>query len=130
MELTYDDLRTLVRAKAILDHPGLAAKISHVIGRPVEAGLQTLPATVQHFVFGATRVPFPTYLAATIVGMVPRTFAAVFAASQLEQLAFKNIEHRAVRYAGIAITIAVMVWVGVIANRAIKRMTPPPPEVV
>ena len=39
-----DDLR---RAKGLLEHPGLAAKLSAIAGAPVERGLKMLPKRLQ-----------------------------------------------------------------------------------
>lgn len=41
--LTQADLESLRLAKDILEHPGLTAQITHVIGTPIEAGLKRLP---------------------------------------------------------------------------------------
>ena len=46
-----DDLR---RAKNMLEHPGLAAKLSALAGSPVEKGLKLLPKRWQKSVHGAT----------------------------------------------------------------------------
>ena len=46
-----EERRDLARAKALLEHPGLAARLAGVLGRPIEKGFQMLPkgwaATVQ-----------------------------------------------------------------------------------
>ena len=47
MPLTPSDLDELRRAKAILEHPGIAAKLSSVVGSPIERGMKMLPARVQ-----------------------------------------------------------------------------------
>ena len=44
MELIEKDLYDLKKAKQLLENPGLAAKISHLIGTPIEKGIKLLPA--------------------------------------------------------------------------------------
>lgn len=41
-----EDLQALAEAKALLEHPGLAARISGVIGTPIERGFAALPDRV------------------------------------------------------------------------------------
>ena len=47
MPLTPSDLDELRRAKAILEHPGIAAKLSSVVGSPIERGMKMLPQRIQ-----------------------------------------------------------------------------------
>ncbi len=54
MALSQAELEDLRRAKALLEHPGLAAKISSAIGSPIERGLARLPAQWQAGVHKAT----------------------------------------------------------------------------
>ncbi|WP_196891760.1 EcsC family protein [Aureivirga marina] len=42
-EITNDDLIELKKAKKLLENPGLAAKITNYIGKPIESGLDSLP---------------------------------------------------------------------------------------
>ena len=48
------DLADLKRAKALLENPGLAAKLSSLLGAPVEKGVKMLPASWQKSVHTAT----------------------------------------------------------------------------
>lgn len=43
MEFQESDLNDLKKAKAILENPGIAAKLTHLIGTPIERGLELLP---------------------------------------------------------------------------------------
>jgi hypothetical protein len=52
--LTPDDLATLQRAKILLEHPGLAAKASNLLGAPIERGFAILPANWREKVAFAT----------------------------------------------------------------------------
>lgn len=55
MELTPEDRAELKAAKVILENPGLAAKLSAMLGSPVEKGMKMLPARVQKTVQEATQ---------------------------------------------------------------------------
>ena len=55
MELSPEDRAELKRAKALLENPGLAAKLSAALGSPVEKGMKLLPAAVQKTVHDATQ---------------------------------------------------------------------------
>jgi hypothetical protein len=43
MELQKNDLRDLKKAKTLLENPGIAAKLTNLIGIPIEKGLEMLP---------------------------------------------------------------------------------------
>jgi hypothetical protein len=53
--LTREERAELKRAKEILEHPGIAAKLTALAGAPVERGIKLLPASWQSAVHGATR---------------------------------------------------------------------------
>lgn len=42
-DMDESDVAALTEAKAILEHPGIAAKITHALGTPIERGLKQLP---------------------------------------------------------------------------------------
>ncbi|HYC38753.1 MAG TPA: EcsC family protein [Usitatibacter sp.] len=54
MGLSKEELEELRRAKALLENPGLAAKLSSALGSPIEKGMKMLPARWQKTVHGAT----------------------------------------------------------------------------
>ena len=54
MALSKQDLADLRRAKDILEHPGVAAKFSAMLGSPVEKGMKLLPKRWQKTVHTAT----------------------------------------------------------------------------
>jgi hypothetical protein len=54
MAIPKSDLAELKRAKRLLENPGLAAKLSSIVGSPVERGLKMLPASLQKGVHKAT----------------------------------------------------------------------------
>ncbi len=72
--LTKDDLADLKRAKALLENPGLAAKLSAMLGTPVEKGMKLLPASWQKGVHKATEAALMKALdvAVTSLGERPR----------------------------------------------------------
>ena len=49
-----EELADLGRAKLLLENPGIAAKLSSMIGSPVEKGMKMLPARWQKSVHAAT----------------------------------------------------------------------------
>ena len=62
------------------------------------------------------------YLLGTLIGMAPRTFAAVLVGSQITDWA--DVEKpRWLIVGGIALTLAVLGVIGTMANRALKRVT-------
>jgi len=53
--LPADDLRALLEARARLESPSLAARITALLGTPIERGMELLPATWQDTIQRATR---------------------------------------------------------------------------
>jgi uncharacterized membrane protein YdjX (TVP38/TMEM64 family) len=84
------------------------------------------PMAMANFVFGALRVPLWTYLAATVLGMAPRTLASAFGAAQLQQLTFEGVEHPTLRIVGIVVSIASLVVLSVLARRGLRQTTGTP----
>ena len=74
MKLSADDLDALRYAKRLLENPSLAAKITNVIGRPIERGLDLLPQKWSQVVARATRTSLETALevALATMGNTPR----------------------------------------------------------
>ena len=54
MALTKSEIADLKRAKMLLENPGIAAKLSSMVGSPVEKGMKMLPARWQKGVHTAT----------------------------------------------------------------------------
>ena len=67
MTLSYDDQEALRYAKALLENPGLAAKITGLIGMPIEKALQLLPGKWAQVVNEATRRSLETALQAALL---------------------------------------------------------------
>jgi hypothetical protein len=55
MALSTAEINELRAAKAILENPGIAAKVSNYIGSPIEAGLKKLPESLTAAVNNITR---------------------------------------------------------------------------
>lgn len=60
--MTPEHFEQLRRAKQLLENPGLAAKITNVIGRPIEIGIKLLPEKWSEAVNNATKRALETAL--------------------------------------------------------------------
>lgn len=67
------ELADLKRAKALLENPGLMAKLSATLGKPVEKGMKMLPAAVQKGVHKATEAALNKALDTAVRTMGPQT---------------------------------------------------------
>ena len=67
MTLSYEDQEALRHAKALLENPGLAVKITGLMGMPVEKALQLLPGKWAEVVNEATRKSLETALQAALL---------------------------------------------------------------
>jgi hypothetical protein len=54
MALSKSELDELKRAKLLLEHPGLVAKLADLAGMPIEKGMKLLPTRVQNTVHKVT----------------------------------------------------------------------------
>ena len=55
MSLSSEELASLKTAKSLLENPGIAVKVSNLVGTPVELALKKLPQSIQGTVQSATR---------------------------------------------------------------------------
>lgn len=101
--LTKADLADLKRAKALLENPGLAAKLSSMLGSPVEKGVKMLPASWQRGVHTATEAALMKALevAVTSLGERPRSAS---------QDRFHRVAAAASGAAGGAFGLAALSW--------------------
>jgi len=67
VKLSYEDQEALQYAKALLENPGLAAKITGLIGMPIEKALKLLPEKWAKVVNEATRKSLETALQAALL---------------------------------------------------------------
>ena len=82
------------------------------------------PFALTNLVLAATRTPILPYLLGTLVGMAPRTAAYIVIGTSAEQLTGDSLDKPMwMIVSGIVSTIVVLVIVGVIANRAMKKVT-------
>lgn len=87
------------------------------------------PFAITNLVLGSTRVAFAPYALGTLIGMTPRTVAAVYIASGFRELMFDEAREQMdatkkwVIVAGVATMLAVVIVLGKIANRALARLT-------
>jgi hypothetical protein len=66
MALSLSEIEDLKAARRLLEHPGLAAKISHVVGSPIEKGFDMLPKKWNLVVNDATRKSIEAALAVAL----------------------------------------------------------------
>ncbi len=83
MEFQQNDLRDLKRAKALLENPGIAAKLTHLIGIPIEKGFKMLPDN-WHAKIGEI----------TQAALTRAVHAAVFTMKNLPGEASSNVWHK------------------------------------
>jgi hypothetical protein len=73
MAISEEDIKDLRHAKSLLENPGLAAKITGVIGMPIERGFELLPAKWSDAVNQATRAALEKALNFAMLTMGERT---------------------------------------------------------
>jgi uncharacterized membrane protein YdjX (TVP38/TMEM64 family) len=83
----------------------------------------TSPFALMNFVVATTKAPLLAYLLATLVGMAPRTAAAVWAAAHASTLNLNDRVSTVVYVLGLLLTIAVVAIIGHVANRAVRAVT-------
>ncbi len=81
------------------------------------------PFALTNLVFAATRVRLRAVVIGTLVGMAPRTGAAVFLAVGLKEVTVRSAQQRWVWWLGLAATLAAVFVIGHFANRAVARVT-------
>ncbi len=84
------------------------------------------PFALTNLVFAATRVRLRVVLIGTLVGMAPRTGAAVFLAVGLREVTAESASQRWVWGLGLAATLVAVFVIGHFANRAVARVTGTP----
>ena len=69
MPLSKTDLEDLKRAKEILENPGLAAKLTSMLGSPIEKGMKMLPARWQKTVHKTTEAALMKALSVAVASL-------------------------------------------------------------
>jgi uncharacterized membrane protein YdjX (TVP38/TMEM64 family) len=77
----------------------------------------------------AAKVPLLPFVVGTVLGMAPRTAIAVFIGSLVQgKLTRSTLDQAApawVWYVGIALSLAIFILIGRLAQRAVERVTGP-----
>lgn len=82
------------------------------------------PFAIGNFVLATADVPLAPLLLGTLIGMTPRTAVVVWTASRLQELNWSNPGAEGwVVLAGVALTVGVVIALGVMANRVMARIT-------
>jgi hypothetical protein len=101
--LSKPDLADLKRAKALLENPGLAAKLSSLLGAPVEKGVKMLPVSWQKSVHKATEAALMKALDVAVTSLGERSRVA-------SQDRFHRVAAAASGAAGGAFGLAALGW--------------------
>jgi uncharacterized membrane protein YdjX (TVP38/TMEM64 family) len=83
------------------------------------------PFALTNLVMASVKVPRLPFAVGTVLGMAPRTTLAVVIGAGVNQLTRDDLDQAVptwVVWVGIAVTLAVVLLVGVIASRAVKKM--------
>lgn len=86
------------------------------------------PFAITNLVMAATRVPPLAYVVGTLVGMAPRTAAAVLIAANLKELTLQGTQQKWMWIGSIVLTIVIVVVIGHIANQAVRKVTAADPS--
>jgi hypothetical protein len=103
MDLSRTELAELKSAKALLENPGIAAKLSDMAGAPLEKGMKMLPARWQEGVHAATQAALLKALDVAVSSLGRRKPST--ASNRLHKLAAA-----ATGAAGGALGIAALAW--------------------
>lgn len=76
MPISEDDLRAIAEARRLLENPGLAAKLTNVVGTPIEKGFEMLPTRWRDKVVDVTRDGLNAALQVAIASLRHRSGAA------------------------------------------------------
>ncbi len=103
---------------ALLGHGGLRAVLMVALLRlPPNS-----PFALTNVAMAAAGVKWWTFVAGTVLGMAPRTLAAVVIGSKLSRLDFDQPRQWPILIAGIVVTVLVVMVIGSIAQRAVARV--------
>jgi uncharacterized membrane protein YdjX (TVP38/TMEM64 family) len=82
-----------------------------------------MPFAVTNFTLSAAGVSLKTFLAGTIIGMLPRSSAVVFVGSSLTELNFSQPQESWIIVVGIVATIIATIVVGSFSKKALDQIT-------
>jgi uncharacterized membrane protein YdjX (TVP38/TMEM64 family) len=123
--------------EVVREHPRLEAIHRALLSRRARETLLVVtlvrippaaPFGLTNFLLAAARVPMPDYVAGTFIGVMPRLALTSFVGAALDQLRFDNVMERWMVAAGAAATLLVVVALGWMANRALRRLADRPAD--
>ncbi len=82
-----------------------------------------MPFALTNFILASAKVPIPTFLIGTLLGMLPRSAAVVLAGAGLSELSLDLPLNSWVVVFGIAATLFSMIVISVISKRALDKLT-------
>ncbi len=82
-----------------------------------------MPFALTNFLMASARVPLSAYIIGTFLGMLPRSSAVVLVGAGLSELNFSEPQESWLLIVGIAATIVSIIFVTIIARRALERLT-------
>lgn len=82
------------------------------------------PFAITNLVMAATCVRWVPYIIGTVVGIAPRTAAAVYIGAQLSELSLKDTKQTWFAFGvGLVTLVVVVIIIGIIANHALAKVT-------
>lgn len=81
------------------------------------------PFAMTNLLLAATGVGWGPYLLGSLVGLTPRVTAAVIAGASLSTLDLRHLERGGTAYLSIALSLAVVIALGWLANRALGELS-------
>jgi uncharacterized membrane protein YdjX (TVP38/TMEM64 family) len=84
------------------------------------------PFAIMNLLMASVKVPWSSFIVGTVVGMLPRSSLAVIIGAGVDNLTKDELSARVpswVWWTGIAVTVVIVMAIGAIADRAIKRVT-------
>lgn len=82
-----------------------------------------MPFALTNFLMASARVPLKSFIGGTFLGMLPRSSAVVFVGSGLSELTFNDPQEAWLIVFGIVATIISIIFITIVARRALERMT-------
>lgn len=82
-----------------------------------------MPFALTNFLMASARVPIKSYIIGTFAGMLPRSSAVAFVGASLSELSFSEPQEAWLLVFGIIATIISVIFISIIAKRALNRLT-------
>jgi uncharacterized membrane protein YdjX (TVP38/TMEM64 family) len=119
----------------VMEHPKWRAVVESLLGQSRGRTLLVVtllrippqsPFAIINFALAAAKVRLLEYNFGTILGVIPRTALATYAAAKLEQLRFKDVGDIWYLVFAIVATLIVCIILGILGNRALRQVTATP----